>query len=396
MSHTITLVCEGKLYPIPDAWIRRWSFLSDLMSEDVDGLECVPWTYTSAAILTLWMKINKQMDTARGKKLLTLLQSDRMPMSSVWSIVDFMGPVDDKWSLYTQIDEKIPEEMRKPFYSVLGRTIRASGKRHSYSTKPSGKVDYFFLWADPVYSVPDKYAFGKLPKDMRDSVLGLEDLNVLTGIVHTCQKSTIRWRDVATMVQNPYLLDPLYHTEESPIASYTSEERRWYIQRLIKPEAKNYLAHAMADLPIPIGRGPTPVYLDQEAVTPEVFSHLLTFMQTVPDCYLTHFTDACGLSDYISGFRLRGDGLSSLFGRLPYDFREAAEFIRTQYGVHGVTAYRSILERYKGLIHLTTRKTLERTEEFIRGLAEWNESLPIGTNGTQTRRYGLLRARRVD
>lgn len=381
MSHSITLVCNSKKYPIPDKWVSRWGFLSDLQQEAVlqgnmAGLDSVPWTFTQEATLLLWISLNKQMDTQRGKKLLTLLRSARMPMSSVWPVVDFMRPVDDKWSVYTQIDEKIPEEKRKPFYSILGRTIRTAGERDSYSTKSSGKLDDFYLWADPVYSVPDKYKFSSLPKDLRDSVLDLEDLNILTGIVHTCRKSPIRWKDVATMVQNPYLLDPLYSTEESPIAScLTTAEKSWYIQGLIKPESKNYLAHLMAGLPLPTGRGPLPVYLEKEHVTQEVFPLLLAFMETVPDCYLAHFVDVCGLSDYMGGYTLRGDGLSLLFSRLPSrsrDFREAAQFIRTQHGEQGVRAYKSLLSRYQKLIHITwsTTDPREAIQSFITALTE--------------------------
>lgn len=382
MSRTsVSFLCDEQTFTIPSDWTSRWAFLSDLFSDESLADEAVPWVYTDAEELKAWIQLNEAMTHSEQTKLdfhMLLHPGQRMPMSSVWVIVDFMRPTSTEWSTYTQLDEAIPDEDRKDLYAALGRVIRKNGHRFPYARGRTGLLDDFYLWCDPVYSIHTQhYHFSSLPEEVQKSVLDIEDLNVLTGIVHSCysNKEEMRWRDVASLVKHPYRLDPLDRTvEASPIAYKTREKRQEYLLEILHPTAKNRLAHFMAELPMPEERGPLPLYIDADHLPPSFLSHLFTFCRMVPDRYLACFVDRCALSDYMGGFTVQGDALTSLFGMLPgredNDFTKASLFIKENHGIEGLHAYKTLLTRYRELIHITTggRDPIALIDSFIGAL----------------------------
>jgi hypothetical protein len=289
------------------------------------------WLYTNKEELEMWMNLNEAIDGAIIPK---------RPLSHLKQIIDFMRPVDLSWVIYVHIDKEVPVEERKALYSALGRILRTDPSSEIPSVKTG--LDEFYLHDDPILS-------SDAPPWMKSHSIDLEDINVLRGIHESSQEGT-RWYDIATMVDNPYLLDPAIRGN-NPNGTYG--EMVEYM--CLKPE-KNYLAHAMAKLPLPIEKsGYLPIHIEHDRVTPEDMPALINLMATVRDNYLANFVDRSGLDDYIQGYPIHGDGLTFLFSLLPTNHQEAAHFIRDNYGQEGLGAYISILTRYKKLIHLTNK-----------------------------------------
>lgn len=377
---SLTITCQDKPFSLPSAWASRWSFLSEILSDELMVKSNVEWTYTAPDEFASWMRLNEKMDEYSLTKtpISALLHPGRrVPTSSVWNVVDFMRPTNTDWSIYTALDTGIPEENRKVLYERLGRFIRESGQRFPYSRAPTGTLGDFYLFCDPVYPHHARhYYFSRLSREQQKTVMELEDLNVLTGILHSSyslNEKDNRWSDIATMVSHPYLLDPLSHdVDETPIAYLTTPQRKLYIESLKNPTARNVLAHFMADLPLPVEKGPLPLYIEKEYASPSFFSHLHHFCHIVPDYYLPHFVDRCGLEDYMKDFNVQGDALSLLFSVLPRtDFKDAAHFISEEYGEVGIEAYRVLLARYRSLIHIDDGgDPLMKIENFLSALCE--------------------------
>jgi hypothetical protein len=220
---------------IKDSWIERWSFLSGIISE-LEVTE-IPWTYTSGNELDSWVSLNNRMD--RAKKIY-----DPLLLSTFWSTVQFMTPVDENYLLYCKIDEALPLKTREELYLALGRHIRDKGERRPYTEIPKyftrnrpyadrvdGLYQNFQLFLDPAYSIQGEELWDKtkmvpnrdLDDQLRDIIRDCYKLNVATGIMQTAYYSSmstqrektkedrylyevpwdyVNWKDVITFVPN--------------------------------------------------------------------------------------------------------------------------------------------------------------------------------------------------
>lgn len=369
MCSDITLLCEGSSFVIEREWVARWEFLLDLIEDgEVTSQGPVTWTYTAADELYLWIQLNHNMTNEASPSPLP-------PLSSLKKVIDFMRPVTTSWVSYIHIDQLVPEHERRDLYLALGLSIRKAGVRHSYSTSERGLPEDFFLWCDPAYLIEGRHRLIRAHQATQQLILDIEDISVLTGIVHSMMNDSgeVRWRDIALMVSNPYLLDPSVHDNGNGLLGVSKAD---YLSYLLKPTGHNYLAHVMADLPLPsTGNGVLPLEVSSNPREDEMTA-LVRFAGKVPDEYLSHFVDRSGLEDYMGGYRIQGDGVSHLFSQFSRGsdntrFRSAADLIKILYGATGIASYINLLQRYKKVIHLVSGRVnrIEKINLFISALS---------------------------
>lgn len=207
-------------------WVPRWR---SLQSDDVTRLHI-----TSAEALKQWTALNELMSTD------PMTVTDLIPLSSVLDTIDMMKPVNDDYLLYVYIDEQLNHDARRRAYHNLGRVIRERGIRWPYADSVVainlGLHHNCRLAFDPVYGIRVQIGssditapFSSYPSWLQTTLLEYDQLNVLTGIVHTGWRTElhdltvyqqvlppvesrpeidwlmIRWNDVLSMASAGYV-----------------------------------------------------------------------------------------------------------------------------------------------------------------------------------------------
>lgn len=216
---TFVLRVGRKTVEVPEAWVSRWTFISDIYHEL--GERSVKWTYSPLREVEDWVLLNRAMDNKN---------TTHIPLSSIWATIQFMNPTDTSYLRHLIIDPALPDPVRKRLLGELGSSIRQAGKRPQYNdyNYPSGTPGlyyHFYLDADPAWGYYNvnkgtTVALENMREDTRALILSMP-LDIITGIMYQThlksvgQKRTredhwmeeipwyyVNWKDVALFAAN--------------------------------------------------------------------------------------------------------------------------------------------------------------------------------------------------
>lgn len=194
-----------------------------------------------------------------------------VPLSPVLGLIMFFLPRDSTYLLYVYIDDNVPRTERKELYRLLGREIRSQARRWPYSNYRGLVGGYSHIHSD-CYLHSDLIYLEGLPAVIREAALLQEDINVLTGIMHTGWLTSklnyvdwwtknetaylkevpwdaIRWDDVLDYSPDGYINESVYDSVETMIAnpelhlSYTRSVRTIEEAHVLEASLINTIDH---------------------------------------------------------------------------------------------------------------------------------------------------------
>lgn len=203
LHSAIKLVSGSKSLTVKREWVDRWHLLSDLLEVYPGGCP-IEWSRDWNELET-WMKLNVRMDDC-----VTTLVTPSSPLflSEIWSTVDYLSPVDDRWLLHCYIDSDAPVHIRREMYRRLGRQIRSAGVRYPYANVWPDQMPFGIHYNLRIYN---DLAYGCRYPCTTDSEVSDHDdsaIDILTGILHTAwiDSLTYQFSDLQTMVEIPWHL----------------------------------------------------------------------------------------------------------------------------------------------------------------------------------------------
>lgn len=326
-------------YSLPEHWIQRWTFLSDyrqVMSEVGETIDRIKWTYTDKKSVEMWMDLNRAMDyyredknglvvitdessviinnnhmkDTRGCDYMPLSEPDAdhyqfladplmywpfvhnderisirehsysnrvFPLSSLYSVVEYMNPTNNRYLLYVYVDDKLEFNRRKIAYRQLGEYIiehkldPCNVERIGVYHKSSGwnKLRHelsAFLYTDASSIIEESRS---VEYQAVITLIRSDPIVDLLGILRSSAQSfaeearpislfcRVNWQDVKDIVFDPRALDT--HREVLAIRGDSREQIGRYKNKFcrdvampdleVRPLSVLFLAH------IPIGQG---------------------------------------------------------------------------------------------------------------------------------------------